>query len=147
MEELTHAPDLRVAYVISPDKVVINKGSDDGVRQGQTFLFYAIGGNIKDPVTGENLGPLELIRGTGQVVHVQNRMSIVRSARQKPLYDRGAGFSSGPGRRRVSRTCLSTGSKMETMDARFSGSPGLAVTSPRHPHASRDREDSQRDRL
>jgi hypothetical protein len=94
MEELTHAPDLRVAYVISPDKVVINKGSDDGVRQGQTFLFYAIGGNIKDPVTGENLGPLELIRGTGQVVHVQNRMSIVRSARQKPLYDRGAGFSS-----------------------------------------------------
>jgi len=88
---------VRVASVMDPYQVVINKGAADGVRVGQTYLFLAIGPEIKDPETGDNLGKLELLRGTGRVIHVQNKISIVRSSRQRTRYAGGGAFTGGLG--------------------------------------------------
>jgi len=59
--------------------VVINQGSADGVAIGQRFLIYSIGQEIKDPDSGESLGNLEVVKGTGKVTHVQQRMATISS--------------------------------------------------------------------
>ena len=46
----------RVATVVDPYQVVINKGASDGIRVGQHYLFYALGDEIRDPETGDDLG-------------------------------------------------------------------------------------------
>ncbi len=70
---------MKVADVRDPYTVVINRGSRDGVTVGQRVLIYAIGEEILDPDTKESLGRLELIRGTGKVTHLQERMATVAS--------------------------------------------------------------------
>jgi hypothetical protein len=70
----------RVASVIDPYRVVINKGAADGVRAGQKYLLYVLGPDVKDPESGESLGQLEVLRGNGTVIHVQERIAIVRSS-------------------------------------------------------------------
>lgn len=70
---------VRVASVLGADRVVLNKGSADGFKYGQRFLIYAVGDEINDPETGKSLGKLEMVRGTGRVVHIQERMCTVQS--------------------------------------------------------------------
>ncbi len=74
----------RVAKVLEdPTKLVINKGSADGVKRDQRFLVYALSDDdIIDPVKGDNLGRLEIVRGTGRAVHVQERMTTIQSDRK-----------------------------------------------------------------
>jgi hypothetical protein len=69
----------QVAHQIDPIRVVINKGSDDGVKMGARFLVYRIGPEIKDPETGKDLGKLEIIVGTAKVTHLQNSMATLES--------------------------------------------------------------------
>ena len=69
----------KVAEVLGPAKVVINKGSEDGVRQGQRFLIYGKRQEIFDPDTNDSLGELEVVRGTGKVTHLQSRMATIGS--------------------------------------------------------------------
>jgi hypothetical protein len=85
----------QVAEIIDNYKVVINKGADDGVKSGHTYLFYSLGPEIMDPSTNVSLGRLELLRGNGNVVHVQPKMSIVRSLRRKPVYGPSGATSFG----------------------------------------------------
>lgn len=62
--------------------LVINIGAEDGVEKGHKFLVYHIDDEeMKDPITGESLGFLETIRGTGRVEHLQPKMSTIRSSR------------------------------------------------------------------
>lgn len=66
-----------VAKVIDNYKLVINRGSENGIREGQRMLVYGISDeDIKDPRTGESLGYLELVRGTGKIISVQEKMSF-----------------------------------------------------------------------
>ena len=74
----------KVAVVVSPSTIVINRGSEHGVRLGQRFLIYTIGEKVVDPDTRESLGRLELVRGTGKVVHLQERMCTVSSDMKRP---------------------------------------------------------------
>ncbi|WP_234180017.1 hypothetical protein [Sphingopyxis sp. NFH-91] len=76
---------IRVASVIDDRRVVLNVGSNDGVKIGQTYLIYGIGQNVVDPETGEDLGTLELVRGRGKVEHLQPAMCTVRSTMQKKV--------------------------------------------------------------
>lgn len=76
----------RVATVMDPYQVVINKGASDGIRVGQHYLFYALGDEIRDPETGDDLGQLEVLRGRGSVIHVQNKISIVRSSERRSRF-------------------------------------------------------------
>ena len=69
----------KIASIIDEKTVVINKGSNDGIRMHQTFLVYRIGDKILDPDTGEDLGNLEIVLGRGSVSHVQDKMATLTS--------------------------------------------------------------------
>jgi hypothetical protein len=71
---------IRVAHLLNPTEVVINAGEDDGVLWGQTFIFFALGVEVEDPVSRNSLGRLEVLRGRGTVIHLQQHMATVRSA-------------------------------------------------------------------
>jgi hypothetical protein len=77
----------RVAHVLNEFEVVINKGQADGITLGITFLIFGQGPEIRDPVTRQSLGALEVLRGRGKVVHIQERLATVRSSATEPIYD------------------------------------------------------------
>lgn len=79
--------NIKVARVIDPYKLVINKGLNYGIEKGQRFLVYAISSDeIKDPETGESLGNLEIVKGTGIVTHVQEKIATVESDRKSKAF-------------------------------------------------------------
>lgn len=69
----------KVVHVIDQENVVINAGANDGIKRGNKFIIYGVGDEIIDPDSKESLGNLEIVRGEGIVVHVQEKMCIVRS--------------------------------------------------------------------
>jgi hypothetical protein len=71
-----------VVKIIDDYTVVINRGTNHGVTKGDQFLVYYIEPEeLTDPETGESLGNLEIVRGTGSVTHVQQRMATLKSNR------------------------------------------------------------------
>lgn len=73
-----------VAHVINPSQIVINRGSLHDVKVGQRMLIYRTGDQeIKEPESGESLGYLELVKGTGQVIHVQEKICTIESDQRK----------------------------------------------------------------
>lgn len=76
-----------VVKIINEFTVVVNKGAKDGVKLGHRYLIYGLGDELCDPDTGESLGRLEIVRGTGKVIHVQDRMATIRSDRVESRSD------------------------------------------------------------
>ena len=70
-------------YMRAPLEAVINRGSVQGVKAGDRFVVFGIGPHIADPDTGEDLGVLELLRGHGEVVHVQEHLSTIRTTERR----------------------------------------------------------------
>lgn len=69
-----------VASVIDDYKVVINRGTEHDIKLGQRFLVYNLSDEeILDPVKHESLGYLEVVKGTGKVIHVQEKMATIES--------------------------------------------------------------------
>jgi hypothetical protein len=88
MENVTETPLLSpkgtfpatVAKVIDEYQLVINRGENSGIKEGQRMLVYNTSDEeIKDPHTGESLGYLELVRGTGTIIFVQDKIAILKS--------------------------------------------------------------------
>jgi hypothetical protein len=71
--------NLKVAKTLDDYTVVINAGSEDGIKNGSVVMLYEMGGMIKDPDTGEDLDELEIVKGTGVVTHVQPHIATVES--------------------------------------------------------------------
>ena len=69
----------KVVHVTDEYSVVINRGKDQGVKQGDTYLIYSLGPELVDPDTSESLGMLELIRGRAIVRHVQEKVSTLET--------------------------------------------------------------------
>ena len=69
----------KVVYLAGSDydpyELAINRGSRDGIKPGQKYLVFGFGPELRDPDTGENLGRIELVRGRGEVVHVQDHIA------------------------------------------------------------------------
>lgn len=76
--------DIRVASKIEVDKIVINKGKNDGIEEAMRFLVYKDGDEIFDPVTKKSLGILENPKGTFRILHVQDTMTILLSELKRP---------------------------------------------------------------
>tara|TARA_B100000678_G_C18226956_1_gene509246 strand:+ start:4439 stop:4879 length:441 start_codon:yes stop_codon:yes gene_type:complete len=74
---------IRVSNIIDDFKIVLTAGTKDGVRMSDRFLIYGIGPDVVDPETGENLGSLELVRGRGKVLHLQERFCTITSSTEK----------------------------------------------------------------
>ena len=69
-----------VVEVISRQRVVINRGSTDGVRVGEKFLIYELSPKeIIDPSTKESLGRIEYVKGTGIAIHVQSNLTTIEA--------------------------------------------------------------------
>lgn len=62
---------------------ILNVGKLDGVREGQDFIIFTLGEEILDPANGQSLGRYEIVRGRGEVVHLQERLCTVRSLETK----------------------------------------------------------------
>ena len=75
---------VKVAKVQDEYCLVLNKGSNDGIKPGQRFLIYSIGEEIIDPDTQKSLGQLEIVKGTGKVTHLQPTMSTIQSDMKSP---------------------------------------------------------------
>jgi len=74
-----------IAALIDEKRIVINRGSQHDIKIGQRFLVYTLSDEIiKDPETQEDLGRLEITKGTGKVIHVQDRMAIIESDQRSP---------------------------------------------------------------
>lgn len=71
--------DIKIAKVIDGYTLVLNKGEKDGIKVGQRFLIYSIGDEIIDPDTKESLGNLEIVKGTGRVTHLQEKVATIAS--------------------------------------------------------------------
>lgn len=72
--------EIRVAKVISRTQVVLNVGSENGIRDNSHFLVYSIGEeDILDPVTGNSLGKLEYVKGDGHVIHLQEKICTIET--------------------------------------------------------------------
>ena len=64
-----------IAEILSDSEVVINRGSDSGVKPGMEFLIFILGREIKDPVSNSVLGKLEIAKGRIKISHVQPLIS------------------------------------------------------------------------
>jgi hypothetical protein len=97
--------DLRVVKILNDTDVVVNAGLVDDVSIHMSFLVYNLGDEIVDKQTGEQLGQLELVRGTIDVLHLQDRMFIGRSNQTELVRTVGVGILSATGssERRVLR--------------------------------------------
>lgn len=73
----------KVAKILSPTSLVINKGSNDGITKNNKFLIYRLGEEIIDPETNENLGTLEIVCGEAQPEHIQEKITTVISSKKE----------------------------------------------------------------
>lgn len=69
----------KVVHISDKFSVVINAGSEKDVHVGMKFLIVGLGDLIRDPDTGEELEQLEIVRGRAEVVHVQSKLSTLKS--------------------------------------------------------------------
>lgn len=84
-ESTPHLRDILVAKVLNERTVVLNRGQAHGVKMGQRFVIYEVSEEeISDPATGDSLGHLEIVKGTGRVSHVQERLSTLASDSEAP---------------------------------------------------------------
>jgi len=66
-----------VARILNDEKVVINRGSAHGVKEGMRFAIFTELDDVKDPETGSPLGKLELVKARVVASHVQENMATV----------------------------------------------------------------------
>lgn len=71
--------EAKVVKIIDNYQIVINKGLNDGIKNGDRFLVYVIGEEIKDPDTDESLGNLEIVCGEAIVSHTQDKIATLES--------------------------------------------------------------------
>ena len=71
----------KVISVLDEYKVVINKGSNDGVTSEDVFLVYRLGNELFDPDTKESLGVLEIVCGEGKPEHIQEKITTLKTSK------------------------------------------------------------------
>ncbi len=69
----------KVAAVMDDTTLVLNAGSQMGVKEGMLFDVVAQHQEITDPDTGDSLGQWEVAKARVVVTHVQEKMSTVRA--------------------------------------------------------------------
>lgn len=107
----------KVAKILDEVRLVINRGSRDGVRPGMRFVAYAEVEDVADPETGESLGKWELVKGRLLAAHVQERMTVCAPEPES------ATAAEGQGDRVLSWEMVA----VSMMDRKRAGSAGLKV--------------------
>lgn len=74
-----------IVKILNENRIAINRGSIHHIKLNQRFLVYSLSDEIiQDPETKENLGYLEMTKGIGKVIHVQEKMAIIESDQKSP---------------------------------------------------------------
>lgn len=71
----------KVIKVLDDIRVVINKGSKDGVTNESRFLVYYLGEELFDDETKKSLGRIEHVCGEGKPEHIQEKITTIVSDR------------------------------------------------------------------
>lgn len=97
MEPEAHAPiEGKVARVLNSRELVINRGSEHGVRRDMLFeVLDDTGSEITDPDTGELIGSVFRPKLRVKVFHVEPRLAVARTYRTRRKNVGGTGFSLG----------------------------------------------------
>ena len=74
-------PTSAVVVFARSDRVTLDLGACQGIGPGQKWLIYGLGEEILDHSTGKSLGRLEIVRGTGVIVHVGTHASCAVSSK------------------------------------------------------------------
>jgi hypothetical protein len=74
----------KIAHIIDETHVILNIGSNQGVKLNQIFLIYQEGDEVFDPDTNESLGKVEITKGRIIVEHVQEKMAIAATEKKEP---------------------------------------------------------------
>lgn len=69
----------KIIRILSDEELLINIGKNQGAYVGEKYKIYEKGEEIQDPDTGENLGTLDYIKATVEIVNVYENFSIVES--------------------------------------------------------------------
>ncbi len=69
----------KIAKILDEYNLVLNKGKNDNIEIGQKYLVYQQTEEIRDPDTGDILECLFVPKGTGIIIRVQDKISILRS--------------------------------------------------------------------
>lgn len=75
--------DLAGQYSEDILEVVISAGMEHGITDEMRFVIYEEGQELFDPATQESLGKFEIVKGQARVVHLQDKMSKLRSTSTK----------------------------------------------------------------
>ncbi len=70
----------QIARVVDESALIINRGTEHGVKAGMRFAVFAEVEEVTDPASGESLGNWELVKGLVAVAHVQAKMSVCAPA-------------------------------------------------------------------
>jgi hypothetical protein len=76
--------EIKIAMVVNDYTLVINRGRENGITVGQRLLVYTIGDDVIDPDTKESLGKLEVVKGTGRITHLQDKIATLSSDMKSP---------------------------------------------------------------
>lgn len=80
-----------VAEIVSDREVILNKGFSDGVREGMYFkIIDPTGIDVKDPITGEDLGGIKRIKIVVKAIEVAPRLTLARTFRKRTVNVGGA---------------------------------------------------------
>ncbi|MEJ2499421.1 MAG: hypothetical protein P8Y46_08965, partial [Sulfurovaceae bacterium] len=69
----------KVIKVIDETTIVINAGKKEGITESSEFLIFELGEELFDPETAEELGCLEIVKGTGEPIHIQDKITTIES--------------------------------------------------------------------
>lgn len=82
----------KVAEVVSDREVILNRGSEHGVRAGMYFAILdpdAVG--ITDPDTGEELGGIRVVKIVVQAVEIAPKLTLARTFKTRTVNIGGTG--------------------------------------------------------
>ena len=71
---------VKIAKVVDEYTVVINKGKDEGIQLNQEVVIYTLGDEVLDPDTKKSLGHIEIVKGRGKIIYLQEHMAQVTSS-------------------------------------------------------------------
>jgi len=89
-------PKVASVYPDDDNKLVITVGKENQVKKGDKYLVYELGDHVYDPDTKADLGQLEIIKGIGKVIHVQDKMSVIESIKVKKANEKRIVYSKPP---------------------------------------------------
>lgn len=118
----------KVAAILSPRELAINRGSDDGVQKGMKFaVLDASVREIRDPDTDEVLGSLKREKVRVEVIEVEEKFSVAhtfeRSGSSSPglagvaAMFQAAAASSGSARTKTLRRADSSWERLDEKDS------------------------------